>query len=374
MRFTGLFLASGLTAAAAAVVPGVVFDRFVQIWLENVDFADAVADPSLSALAKKGIELTNYFGLTHPSQPNYVASVGGDYFGMDSDDANHVPANVSSIVDLLDDKGISWGEYQEDMPSAGFTGTAFTNPKTGANDYVRKHNPLITYDSVSTNAARSAKIETFITFKSDLAANVLPQWMFITPNMTNNGHDTSVTVAGTWSKNFLTPLLANPNFNTPKTLIVLTFDENENESEGNRVSTILLGGAVPASLVGTQDSNFYTHYSLISTIEANWGLHTLGRYDVGANVFNFVAAKTGDTVHAQNINKVELNGPYPGILNSAQTAPLPAPNTTMVINGRTVLPSIVNLWGAAKLQKCTVYTGQTLPPYSGSPPVHPSGC
>jgi acid phosphatase len=93
---------------------------------------------NLSALASQGIELTNYFALTHPSEPNYVASVGGEYFGMDNDNLNNIPANVSTIVDLLEDKGITWAEYEEDMPSTGFTGLQFLNG-TGANDYVRKH-------------------------------------------------------------------------------------------------------------------------------------------------------------------------------------------------------------------------------------------
>jgi acid phosphatase len=45
---------------------------------------------------------------------------------------------VQTIVDLLEAKGISWAEYEQDMPSSGYTGN-YNNPKTGANDYVRKH-------------------------------------------------------------------------------------------------------------------------------------------------------------------------------------------------------------------------------------------
>ena len=82
--------------------------------------------------------MTNFFAVTHPSEPNYVSVAGGEYFGMDNDNLNNIPANVSSIVDLLEDKGITWGEYEEDMPSTGFTGFSFNNA-AGANDYVRKH-------------------------------------------------------------------------------------------------------------------------------------------------------------------------------------------------------------------------------------------
>ncbi|KAG6808338.1 hypothetical protein H0H93_000245, partial [Arthromyces matolae] len=199
---------------------GQVFNRIVSIWLENTDYTKAAADTNLKALAAKGLTLTNYYAVSHPSQPNYVASVGGDFFGLDSDNTVAVPSNVSTIVDLLEDKGISWAEYQEDMPSTGFTGN-YPNAKTGANDYVRKHNPLISYTSANSVSSRLANIKNFTLFQQDLAANALPQWIFITPNMTNDGHDTSVTTAGTWAKNFLTPLLSNSNFNDDKTLILL---------------------------------------------------------------------------------------------------------------------------------------------------------
>ena len=94
---------------------------------------------NFAALVQQGILLTNYFAVTHPSEPNYVASVGGDYFGIDNDNLNNIPANVSNVVDLLESKDIAWAEYMEDMPSTGFQGFQFLNPATGANDYVRKH-------------------------------------------------------------------------------------------------------------------------------------------------------------------------------------------------------------------------------------------
>lgn len=32
---------------------------------------------------------------------------------MDNDDFNQIPGNISSIIDLLEDKGISWSQYQQ---------------------------------------------------------------------------------------------------------------------------------------------------------------------------------------------------------------------------------------------------------------------
>lgn len=99
------------------------------------------------------------------------------------DDFVRLPKNVSSIVDLLEEKGISWGEYQEDQPYSGFEGMAYVNQKTGANDYVRKHNPAISYDANASLEKRLAVVKNLTMFYKDLEADKLPQWMFITPNM-----------------------------------------------------------------------------------------------------------------------------------------------------------------------------------------------
>ena len=45
---------------------------------------------NLKWLASKGILLTNHFAVTHPSEPNYVAAVGGDYYGMNNGDFNFI--------------------------------------------------------------------------------------------------------------------------------------------------------------------------------------------------------------------------------------------------------------------------------------------
>jgi hypothetical protein len=78
---------------------------------------------------------------------------------------------------------------------------------------------------------------------------------------------------------WLEPLLLDKKFNSEKTLILLTFDENSNYTINNQVYTVLLGNAVPKDLRGTIDPTFYTHYSALSTVEANWALGSLGRGD-----------------------------------------------------------------------------------------------
>ena len=134
------------------------------------------------------------------------------------------------------------------------------------------------------------------------------------------------------------------------TVVVLTFDENETYSAQNRIYGILLGDAVPSDLIGTTDSNFYDHYSQISTVEANWDLHTLGRFDVGANVYSFVAKNTGDALRewlSPPLSSVQLASSYPGMFNGWNHAvPIPAPNVSATHAGRSVLPAIQKLWHA----------------------------
>ncbi|KAK3943230.1 phosphoesterase family-domain-containing protein [Diplogelasinospora grovesii] len=303
--------ATALTQSLTSGLRGKTFDRFVQIWLENQDYDIAAGDPNLAYLGTLGVTLTNYYAVAHPSQssmtedeafpippPNYVAAVGGSTHGVNHDEWARISNTTETIVDLLEAAGISWSLYQEDVPYSGFEGD-YENQQTGANDYVRKHNeqsllvyrlttrygPLMSYDSVTQDVNRLAKSKNFTLFYEDLSKNMLPQSTFITPNMTNDGHDTSVTVAGKWSRDFLTPLLSNQNFNTDRTLIILTFDECENYHIENRVYTVLLGGAIPSSKIGTSDGTRLDHYSLMKTVEQNWNLGDLGQNDVGATAF-----------------------------------------------------------------------------------------
>ena len=265
---------------------------------------------------------------------------------MDNDDFHQIPANISTVVDLLDVKGISWGEYQQGLPYAGFQGFNYSNQKTFANDYVRKHNPLILFDSVTNNATRLSLIKNFTSFESDLAAQTLPQWSFITPNMTNDGHDTTVTVAGNWSRTFLEPLLNNTYFMN-NTLIILTFDETETSTISNKVWAVLLGGAIPDSLKGTTDDTFYNHFSAISSVSVNWGLPSLGRWDCEANVFETVANKTSYKNANFNLTNLWFNASYPGPVSDALYSPMwPVPNTdAKCASGMGVLSSIATTWG-----------------------------
>ena len=167
----------------------------------------------------------------------------------------------------------------------------------------------------------------------------------------------TIDFAASWLKFWLEPLLLDPRFNDDRTLILLTFDENESHNLNNNVFSVLLGGAVHEGLHGTVDHTYYTHYSAMSTVQANWALGSLGRGDtdpcvhfsyilpviysflltsrVMSNVYSLVADAVGHTnndISGSNIPITESSGETPGPLNpnpELQT-PFPAPNTSAV--------------------------------------------
>ncbi|KAJ7085904.1 phosphoesterase family-domain-containing protein [Mycena epipterygia] len=320
------------------VVKGKAFNRIIQIWLENTDFDTAMSTPLFESLAEQGLLFTNYQAVTHPSEPDYVAVLGGDFFGMSDDNMYHIPSNISTVIDLLEDKKVSWVTYQESMPKDGFYGISFSAPNYGNASaapypyYQRKHNPCIIYDSISQDPTRVGRIRNFNDFANDVVNGTLPQWVFITPNIINDGHDTLIDFAASFLEYWLLPLLSDPRFNDEDTLILLTFDENETHAVQNTIFSLALGGAVPLDLRGTTDDTLYTHYSSLSTVQANWGLDSLGRQDTNAttsNVFSFVAEKTGYknvNVPASEVPQFNLTAVVPGALTSVAFIPFAAPN------------------------------------------------
>ncbi|KAF7360852.1 Phosphoesterase-domain-containing protein [Mycena sanguinolenta] len=330
---------------------GRAFNRFIQIWLENTDFATTASTPLFESLAEQGILLTNYNGVTHPSEPNYVSSAGGDFFGLADDNMYHIPSNISCIVDLLEERDVTWATYQENMPTDSYYGysysaTNYISPSSPAYPYyMRKHDPLIIYDSVSQDAERVKRIRTFNDFANDVVHGILPQWVSMMHTI-----PPSISLHLSWSTGS-SPLLSDPRVNDEETLILLTFDETETYTIQNTVYSLLLGGAVPLNLRGTSDDTLYTHYSSLTTVQANWDLMSLGRQDTVpdvSNVFQFVAEKVGHKntkLPANEVPQFNLTAVASGPLSSQFYVPFSAPNVkAKTVTGRPVLtPPGLNL-------------------------------
>ncbi|KAJ2894003.1 phosphoesterase [Zalerion maritima] len=368
-------LGAFFSSTAASHVPGLSFDRIITIWLESQDYVKVANDPDFVELKKQGVSLTNFYALTHPSQPNYIAAIGGDYFGLDHDDGVTIPYNVSTFVDLLDWSGVSWSGYFEGIPSPGYMGGASIGAGTDKWDYVKKHNPFASYDSITHNGTRLLNLLSFDDFHRAFAADPqsIPQIVFVSPNMLNGGQNTTLQYATKWSTDFLKPLLADDAWKGQRTLIMLTYDESEDHKKPNSIATLLLGAAIPRDRKGTEDPTYYTHYSFLSTIEYNWALPCLGRYDVGANVFAAVSDLQGvyENIEPPDAKDWDNSVSYPGALNSdsEKWAPYPPPNTKVVgAGGQPILRKIKFKWNLDARDvpydgSGTIYDGKRLPVY-----------
>jgi hypothetical protein len=61
------------------------FDHILIIMFENQYRGYVMENAFMRRLARQGIQLGNYFGVMHPSQTNYIASIAGELCNVTSD-------------------------------------------------------------------------------------------------------------------------------------------------------------------------------------------------------------------------------------------------------------------------------------------------
>lgn len=277
-------------ARAAARAKARHFDRVLIIVLENVDYEVASKDKSFMALATGGAAFTNFHALFHPSYPNYLAMVAGTDFGIHrrgrllADNQVNIPADAThrTIADRLIAAGLDFKQYAEELPNETCPWT-FSGQHVPGNrgNYVRRHVPFLSFREVQQKwcdrviRVNSSKSDNY--FVQD-AKKGLVAYSFYTPNMNHDGHDTNAQTAGAWVKKFLDDTF--PEKLRQGTLVVVTFDESGGNSD-NRIFTLLLGDMVkPANQQDPKAlDKHYTHYSVLRTIEDNFGLEPLTEND-----------------------------------------------------------------------------------------------
>jgi hypothetical protein len=248
--------------------------KVVVIVLENSDVDSTLSLSHFNRLAKKGAFLSNYYGITHPSQPNYIAMISGSTQGVDSNSNASLP--MKHIGDLLEIKGKTWRAYGEDYP-----GDCYLNDSSG--NYVRKHMPFLSFENIQNNRIRCNQVVSAKNFGADLIHSNLADFSLFIPNQLNNGHDTGVGYANNWVGEKLLPMLEQRSPDND-TLFIITFDEGSYLSD-NKIYTVLFGAGVQPGITSTRA---YSHFSLLKTIEMIFGLPTLGLNDVKATFINDV--------------------------------------------------------------------------------------
>jgi acid phosphatase len=260
-------------ASTPRLIPA--FKHIVMILFENKEFGFVIGNsqmPNFNRLAKENALLTQHFAVTHPSLPNYLALIGGDTFGI-TRDCEDCFISARTLVDEIEDAGLTWKTYQEDFPRPCFLGST--------DKYAQKHNPFIYFDSVRLDKARcNSHIVNLNKLPLDLSSGSLPNFVFIMPNICNSAHDCDLKTADTWLGPWVDQLQAYPGMKEDG-LIILTWDEGQGnhgccgiEPAGGRVATVFISGKVKP---GVQDDTPYTHYSILKTISAAWGLPMVGK-------------------------------------------------------------------------------------------------
>jgi phosphatidylinositol-3-phosphatase len=253
------------TGPASPGAPVPRFDHVVVAVFENHGFDQVIGAPSapyLNELAAAGTLLTDAHGVTHPSQPNYLALFAGSTFGVRDDSCPRDLAGTDNLGSQLAGAGLTFAGYAEGMPGGGYRGCG------GGDRYARKHNPWVDF-----TALPAAVNRTFAEFPADFAS--LPTVSFVVPNLCNDMHDCSVATGDGWARAHLDPYrrwAAGHN-----SLLIVTWDEDEGSGDGaptgGHIPTLLAGAHVPA---GGRYAPAVDHYRLLRTIEAAYGLPGLG--------------------------------------------------------------------------------------------------
>jgi hypothetical protein len=260
-----LLLALLAGTATAAVPPVPAFEHVVLIVFENKESTSVLgnrAAPTFNSYARRYANLTRYYGVTHPSLPNYLALVSGSTHGITSDCTSCV-ASGRSLADTIEASGRTWKTYAEGLPSPGYLG-AFSRL------YAKKHDPFAYFPDVAGDPQRRARIVPLSRLTVDLRAGTLPSFSLIVPDLCHSMHDCSVGVGDTWLRRNAPPLLSLRN-----SVVFVVFDEGTSSIRGGGHTVALaLGTAVrPRS----RFARVTGHYGLLRTIEQAWSLPLLGR-------------------------------------------------------------------------------------------------
>ncbi|HEX6537694.1 MAG TPA: alkaline phosphatase family protein [Candidatus Dormibacteraeota bacterium] len=348
----------GVSAAAlpAAAQPAAVpsYNHIFVIVEENHGFSDVIGHPdiapNLNSLASTFGLSTSYFGISHPSEPNYVALLGGSTFGVSSDDAYYTQSvDKPNLMSQMDGAGISWKAYLQGLPHPNYQGICYPANCNGSPDkdplYASKHDGIQNYTTTRTTADWNSQVP-IQQLSSDISANALPRFGYIVPTECDDQHgdppfcldggnaggadpqDNRLLQQGDQYLGQLVSSLTNaPFWAKGNNAIDITYDEGDdnagccdagssdpNGAGGGQVANVVITSHGPRHV---QDSTPSNHYSLLSTIQQSFGLGCLENSCDTANVKPLLAlfAVTGSKALGT------------GVINpTLQATPTPTPN------------------------------------------------
>jgi hypothetical protein len=317
----GVFAAPAGHAATATRTEGIPHFSHVVVLTEENETESTTFGPDspavyLNSLRAKGVFTPNYFGTGHVSLDNYIAMVSGQPGNPLTDsDCETVSLYTCAqttlafsqgrhLGDQLDASHRTWKSYMDGTSTPCFHGPYSSTPPAvltpdpyqgdsqapPAKDYADRHNPFIYFPDFVGHPARCAAHQRPIAeLSSDLAANRLPAFSFITPDTCHDGHDApcsngdpgGLVSADAWLQQTAPALLTY--LAAHNGLLVINFDEADptdatgaelcptcaSGGVGGKVGALFLSPRLPQGAVVTTS---YDHDSLLRTIEDSYGI------------------------------------------------------------------------------------------------------
>jgi hypothetical protein len=258
------------------------------IVLENHDYNEIVSQKANDAASKNAPYInsliaqyglaTAYKDTGHPSLPNYLHMISGDnqYPGVVDLDPTQIyfpvkatAAHAANLGDQMTTANIKWRSYQENIESP------CNLAASSDGKYAPKHDPFLYFDNMqnrngSLDFCKSTNVDYKTNFAADLASNQY-RYMWITPNLTDDGHDgssttTALKTSDTWVKNNLAAILQSDGYKAGG-VVFLTWDESEgrNGDDPDLVPMIVISPKIKTA--GMRSSTAFTHASYLATIE-----------------------------------------------------------------------------------------------------------
>jgi phospholipase C len=257
------------------------------IVMENHSASEIIgnaAAPFINKLAQQNALASGYHdSFVHPSEPNYLWMVAGQNFGIldDNDPASHVVDTKSHIADQLELAGVSWKTYQEGM------GAPCGLVSHGR--YAAKHNPFVYFADINgwdgTTFQPSARcnqhVVDYTELDTDIAANALPRYVFITPNLDNDMHDGSIQQGDQWLQTEVGKILATDAFNNGGVLFLLWDEGGGSFGAGDDPPFIAISPHAKPGFVSQAD---YDTSSYLATVQAMLGVAPLPCADASVAV------------------------------------------------------------------------------------------
>lgn len=217
------------------------------ILMENVSWPDIVNGTNAPYINNVLLPQSSYASNmyiapgTFGSLPQYLWLESGTNWGINdsADPASHHVNTTNHLVIQLQDAGISWKAYQENISG--------TNcPASSSGLYAAYHNAFVYFDDIYLNATNCTnRIRPYTEFARDLTNNTVARYNFITPNLCNDMHGgagcpsgSRIRVGDNWLASEIPKIMASSAY-TNRGAIIITWDEGTANVAGP-FGTILL--------------------------------------------------------------------------------------------------------------------------------------